>query len=52
MIVNYPKTLVPTSALQVMHLTVTLIFFHHQGYNESSILSHLLNLDTVADMTL
>ena len=51
-IVNYPNTLVLTSALQVMHIHVTLIYFHHQGYNISSILSLLLHFDTVADMTL
>ena len=51
-IVNYPDTLVLTSALQVMHIHVTLIYFHHQGYNISSILSLLLHFDTVADMTL
>ena len=52
-IVNYPNTLIVlTSALQVMHIHVTLIYFHHQGYNISSILSLLLHFDTVADMTL
>ena len=51
-IVNYPNTLVLTSALQVMHIHVTLIYFHHQGYNISFILSLLLHFDTVADMTL
>ena len=51
-IVNYPNTLVLTSALQVMHIHVTLIYFHNQGYNISSILSLLLHYDTVADMTL
>ena len=50
-IVNYPNTLVLTSALQVMHIHVTLIYFHYQGYNISSILSLLLHFDTVA-MTL
>ena len=51
-IVNYPNTLVLTSALQVMHIHETLIYFHHQGYNISSMLSLLLHFDTVADMTL
>ena len=40
----YPKTLVMTSALQVMHIT------HHQGYKRSSILNLLLHFDTVTDM--
>ena len=51
-IVNYPTTLVLTSALQVMHIHVSLIYFHHQGYNINSILSILLHFDTVADVTL
>ena len=51
MIVNYPKTLVLTSVLKVMHIHVALIFFHNQGYNINSILSLLLHFDTVADMT-
>ena len=42
----YPKTLVMTSALQVMHIT------HHQGYKRSSILSLLLHFDTATDMAL
>ena len=50
-ITNDPKTLVLTSALQVM--PKTLIFFHHQGYNNrNSIFGLLLRFDIVTDMTL